>query len=262
MNGTRYSQVPPRSPTRVPHYPMSVRALEPGTYIKRSTQTLASARSGHLYHSRSCNLSVYSQQNVDFRMSCGLTAIGVIWAVVSILGTAASCVGFFLPYWLEGTLGNTSHPVHFGVFRRCNYFMNNEVVLKCGHYTTFSDIPTMTWKICTVVIGLGCVTSLFVSFCGLLACCVRDFVTRRVGRVCGVLQFIAAILIGTGMALYPQGWSHEHVREACGPDSQPYNPGSCTIGWTFYLTAGGCGTLMIATLLSWHAGTKTVSYDD
>lgn len=38
--------------------------------------------------------------------------------------------------------------------------------------------------------------------------------------------------------------------------------GSCTIGWTFYLTAGGCGTLMIATLLSWHAGTKTVSYDD
>lgn len=173
----------------------SHRALEPGTYIKRSTQTLASARSGHLYHSRSCNLSVYSQQNVDFRMSCGLTAIGVIWAVVSILGTAASCVGFFLPYWLEGTLGNTSHPVHFGVFRRCNYFMNNDVVLKCGHYTTFSDIPTMTWKICTVVIGLGCVTSLFVSFCGLLACCVRDFVTRRVGRVCGVLQFIAGMFI-------------------------------------------------------------------
>lgn len=39
------------------------------------------------------------------------------------------------------------------------------------------------------------------------------------------LFFPPAILIGTGMALYPQGWSHEHVREACGPDSQPYNPG-------------------------------------
>ena len=174
------------------------RALEPGTYIKRSATSLASShRCGPagVGTSGGSNGGLASRDRLaqtTMTISFGLTAIGILWSIVSVLSTMACSIGLFMPYWMRGTMLNGTIPVHFGVFRRCNYPTSpNNYVFDCGHYTTFTDIPTLTWKICTIVIGLACIASMFVGLTSLLACCMRDLVTRKVGKVCGVIQFFS-----------------------------------------------------------------------
>ncbi|XP_063967027.1 LHFPL tetraspan subfamily member 6 protein-like [Lytechinus pictus] len=171
-------------------------SLEPGTYIKRSATSLASShRCGTIgagSHAGLASRDRIGTNQTTMTISFGLTAVGILWSIVSIIATMASSIGLFMPYWMRGHMFNGTLPVHFGVFRRCNYpTAPNNYVFDCGHYTTFGDIPTLTWKICTIVIGLACISSMFVGLTSLLACCMRDLVTRKVGKVCGVIQFIA-----------------------------------------------------------------------
>uniref|UniRef100_A0ABM0MCG2 Lipoma HMGIC fusion partner homolog n=1 Tax=Saccoglossus kowalevskii TaxID=10224 RepID=A0ABM0MCG2_SACKO len=115
-------------------------------------------------------------------MTASLTKWGIVWTLVSLIGTTLSCAGYYLPYWLNGSYQN-----HTGVPGNIQTLM----VLECGRYTTFSDIPTLSWKACTIIIGIGCGLAILVSLTALLSCCVRDLITRKAGRVAGGLQFLA-----------------------------------------------------------------------
>ncbi len=159
------------------------RIPEPGSYSKRSLNSINSAR---------CKNTSYHDNSA--MVSAGLTIIGVLWAILSFLAVCASCVGYMLPYWVQGSMLNNTQDVYFGVFRRCNYPTISGFVNQCGRYKTFEDIPSLSWQICTVVIGVGCIIAMFVSFTALLACCMKDLVTKRVGRFVGCLQFIAGKL--------------------------------------------------------------------
>ncbi|XP_071492706.1 LHFPL tetraspan subfamily member 6 protein-like [Diadema antillarum] len=258
MYTTRYTY---NSIGRGPGYPISMRSLEPGTYIKRSATSLTSSHrcgtggtgsnTGLASRDRIATCTSQTTMTISF----GLTAVGILWSIVSILATMASSIGLFMPYWMRGHMLNATLPVHFGVFRRCNYPTSpGSYVVDCGHYTTFADIPTLTWKICTIVIGVGCIAAMFVGLTSLLACCMRDLVTRKVGKVCGIIQFFAALLIGVGCVLYPNGWNHIQVKEACGGTSDAFYLGTCTLDWAFYLTASSSGALLLASLLSIRAG--------
>lgn len=140
-------------------------------------------------------------------MASSLTCTGVIWALLSFLCAATSCVGFFMPYWLWGSqLGKS---VSFGTFRRCSYPVHDEsrqmmvMVEECGRYASFQGIPSAEWRICTVVTGLGCGLLLLVALTALMGCCVSELISRTVGRVAGGIQFLGGLLIGAGCALYP-----------------------------------------------------------
>lgn len=186
-------------------------------------------------------------------MGMGLTTTGVVWSVVSFLATCLCCVGFIFPYWITGSM--LDHTFHFGVFRRCNYpTSSNDIIIGCGRYTSFEDIPTLSWQLCTILIGVGCVVSMLVSFTGIVACCVMDLVTQRVGRAAGVIQFLAACLVGGGCGLYPNGWSHPQVKIACGGSSDAFQLGECSLAWAYLVTVGGCGLLLVASVLSCKAG--------
>ncbi|XP_072049566.1 LHFPL tetraspan subfamily member 6 protein-like isoform X2 [Amphiura filiformis] len=228
------------------------RIPEPGSYSKRSLNSLNSTNR--------CRRTSYNDNSA--MVSAGLTAIGVLWAMISFLATCASCVGYMLPYWIQGSMLNNTQAVYFGVFRRCNYpTIEAGFVNQCGRYKTFVDIPSLSWQICTVVIGVGCIIAMFVSFTALLACCMNDLVTKRVGRFVGCLQFMAGILVGSGCVLYPLGWDHTQVQQACGQMSGLYRLGDCSMCFGYYTTIGGCGLLLLASLLSWKAGTsKTDAY--
>ncbi|KAF2973820.1 hypothetical protein EK904_004662, partial [Melospiza melodia maxima] len=127
-------------------------------------------------------------------MASSLTCAGIVWAFLSFLCAAASCVGFFMPYWLLGSQLEKS--VSFGTFRRCSYPVRDEsrqmtvMVEQCGRYASFQAIPSAEWRICTVVTGLGCGLLLLVALTALMGCCVSELISRTVGRVAGGIQFL------------------------------------------------------------------------
>ncbi|CAL8374975.1 unnamed protein product [Gadus morhua 'NCC'] len=127
-------------------------------------------------------------------MASSLTCTGAIWALLSMLCAGASCVGFFMPYWLLGT--QMDKPVSFGTFRRCSYPVRDEerqatvMLEQCGRYASFQGIPSLEWRICTVVTGVGCGLLLLVALTALMGCCVSDLISRTIGRVAGGIQFV------------------------------------------------------------------------
>ncbi|XP_026138474.1 LHFPL tetraspan subfamily member 6 protein isoform X2 [Carassius auratus] len=129
-------------------------------------------------------------------MASSLTCTGMIWALVSLLSAAASCVGFFMPYWLLGS--QMDKPVSFGTFRRCSYPVRDEerqatiMLEQCGRYASFQGIPSMEWQICTVVTGVGCGLLLLVALTAVMGCCISELISRTVGRAAGGVQFVGA----------------------------------------------------------------------
>lgn len=127
-------------------------------------------------------------------MGSSLTCVGIAWALISLLCAAASCVGFFMPYWLLGS--QMGKPVSFGTFRRCSYPVRDEVhggtvmMEHCGRYASFLSIPSLEWRICTVVTGTGCGLLLLVALTALMGCCVSDIISRTIGRAAGGIQFV------------------------------------------------------------------------
>ncbi|XP_043388288.1 LHFPL tetraspan subfamily member 6 protein isoform X1 [Chelonia mydas] len=136
-------------------------------------------------------------------MASSLTCTGMIWALLSFLCAAASCIGFFMPYWLLGSQLEKS--VSFGTFRRCSYPVRDEsrqttvMVEQCGRYASFQAIPSAEWRICTVVTGLGCGLLLLVALTALMGCCVSELISRTVGRVAGGIQFLGALPLSAGL---------------------------------------------------------------
>ena len=122
----------------------------------------------------------------DSGMGCSLSYIGILWAFLSFITMGFSCVGFYLPFWLEGAiLGETK--TSLGVFRRCNYPTLNEhgeviVIMECGRYSTFYDIPSFWWQVATVSVGTGCCLTIMVAFAAILACCMRDILTHNIAK--------------------------------------------------------------------------------
>ncbi|XP_041375504.1 LHFPL tetraspan subfamily member 6 protein-like [Gigantopelta aegis] len=186
--------------------------------------------------------------------------VAIFWAGLSLVATVAAGVGFYLPYWLQGNQSHTT-PVYFGVFRRCNYPRLDasgrlHPVDECGRYATFQDIPSLFWQIATVCVGVGTGVALLVSLTAVMALCARDVITPTVGRVAAAMQVCAGLLIGGGLGIYPNGWNNPEVQQACGPGSGPYCLGSCSVGWSLYLTAGGGALTLMCSILACHAHNK------
>ena len=140
-------------------------------------------------------------------VTASLNALGVAWAILSVIGMGLSCVGFYLPYWLEGSMQDKT-PVYLGTFRRCNYpklTENGQIVTiqECGRYTTFLDIPSLWWQIGAVVIGVGCGLSVLVAFTALLSCCIDDVMTKSIARIGGVIQLFAGKRIHLNIPVAP-----------------------------------------------------------
>ena len=127
-------------------------------------------------------------------MSHNLTTTGFFWVSLSIISALLACTGFFLPYWVQGKIYNSI--VYLGVFRRCNFLIKGEDGLSyleqtCGRYASFQDIPSEAWKASTVMIGIGCGFLLLVALTSMLACCLKDIVTKSSARIGGALQFLS-----------------------------------------------------------------------
>lgn len=150
----------------------------------------------HVHSTRNlCLLHLYESFYFELsEMASSLTCAGVVWALLSFLCAATSCIGFFMPYWLLGS--QMGKPVSFGTFRRCSYPVRDEarggtvMLEQCGRYASFQGIPSLEWRICTVVTGTGCGLLLLVALTAMMGCCVTDLISRTIGRVAGGIQFV------------------------------------------------------------------------
>ncbi|GFW01524.1 LHFPL tetraspan subfamily member 6 protein [Trichonephila clavipes] len=128
-------------------------------------------------------------------VASSLTITGVIWACLSLISAILNAAGFYMPYWMKGTLSDGTD-VSFASFRRCNYPRLTpegklEMIHECGRYTSFLDIPSTSWQVTTVTVGLGAAVSLLVAFTALSACCLADVITKTTARILGLIQLIA-----------------------------------------------------------------------
>ncbi|XP_028857063.1 LHFPL tetraspan subfamily member 6 protein-like isoform X2 [Denticeps clupeoides] len=198
-------------------------------------------------------------------MGTSLTCAGLAWALLSMLSAAASCVGFFMPYWLLGH--QMDKPVSFGTFRRCSYPVRDEerqttvMLEQCGRYASFQGIPSVEWRVCTVLAGAGCGLLLLVGLTALMGCCVSELISRAIGRIAGAIQLVGGLLVASGCALYPLGWDSEEVQQTCDNRSGQFQLGSCQIGWAFYCTSGGAAAaVLLCAGLACFAGKKQKQY--
>ncbi|XP_076057545.1 LHFPL tetraspan subfamily member 6 protein-like [Oratosquilla oratoria] len=190
-------------------------------------------------------------------MASSLTGVGVVWAVLSLTATLLLCTGFYLPYWIKGSLAGDTN-TYFGSFRRCNYprlnaFGQVEIVRECGRYSSFWSIPSAWWQVTTVLVGVGAGLSLLVAVTALAACCLTHVIHTTSARAAGMLQFIAGLLVAAGGALYPLGWDNREVREACNGTSAAYQLGTCEIWWASWSLVVGAALLWACSLLSCRA---------
>lgn len=119
-----------------------------------------------------------------------LTTVGVAWSMLSFAVAILCSTGFYMPYWLNGEIGNVT--VHYGVFRRCYPSKDiNSTQAECGRYKRFNDIPSTEWQVTTLILGAACGVLVLVSFISLLAMCFEDIITKRTARVCGAFQALA-----------------------------------------------------------------------
>lgn len=190
-------------------------------------------------------------------MSNNLTLTGFFWVIFSVLSALAASTGFFLPYWIQGQIYNTT--VYLGVFRRCNFLEKQAnglsvLVRACGRYASFQDIPSDAWKASTVMIGIGCGFLLVVAFTAIFSCCCKDILTRTSARVGGALQVMAGFLLAIGFGIYPSGWGSVEFKQACGKEANFYRLGHCKLSWAFFLFVVGTGSAFICAVLSTRAG--------
>jgi len=192
-------------------------------------------------------------------MCHNLTTTGLFWVLLSIISALLACTGYFLPYWVQGKIYNST--VYLGVFRRCNFLIKGEDGLSylkkaCGRYASFQDIPSEAWRASTVMIGIGCGLLLLVALTAVFSCCCKDIVTKTSARVGGAFQFLAGFFLAISCGIYPSGWGSVEFKQACGNEANFYKLGHCKLSWAFFIFVAGTGSAFICAALSTRAGKK------
>ena len=199
-------------------------------------------------------------------MASSYNAAGLLWSFLSFSGALLCSFGFYMPYWLEGTMKTSEEEedleVFLSTFRRCNYPVLDRdsgtitIVRQCGRYTTFGDIPAVSWQVACVACGIGSGLAMLVALISLAGCCISDLISHGVAKSLGGIQLFSGLLIGAGCALFPQGWGAKEVKDVCGGNSDSYQLGNCSLFWAYYLTIIGAGMTCFCFGLSFIASSS------
>ena len=198
-------------------------------------------------------------------MASSFNAAGFVWSFLSFSGALLSSFGFYMPYWLEGSMkdyNGSDLVVFLSTFRRCNYPLMDQdsgtvtIVRQCGRYTTFHDIPSISWQVACVACGVGSGLAMLVALISLAGCCLSDLISHAVAKCLGGLQLVAGFLIALACALFPHGWGSKEVQDVCGGTSDSYRLGNCNLFWAYYLTMIGAGMTCFCFALSFIASSS------
>uniref|UniRef100_A0A1B6BX06 LHFPL tetraspan subfamily member 6 protein n=1 Tax=Clastoptera arizonana TaxID=38151 RepID=A0A1B6BX06_9HEMI len=195
----------------------------------------------------------------ESKMATSLSGTGFVWAFLSLVAAFLCCSGFYLPFWIQGRLMGKVD-AYFSSFRRCNYPRVTsqgvvEIVMECGRYSRFGDIPSPWWQASTVLVGIGSALSLLVAVTATAACCITYVIHTATAKIAGTVQLLVALLVSGGVAVYPVGWDNREVRDCCGSTSHMYKLGTCQLSWSVYLLCAAVAILILCFALSFCAST-------
>ncbi|XP_051911566.1 LHFPL tetraspan subfamily member 3 protein [Hippocampus zosterae] len=179
-------------------------------------------------------------------------AIGVLWAIFTILFAIVNVVCFIQPYWI-GDGADTPQTGYFGLFHYCiGSGLSRELTCQ-GSFAEFSSIPSGAFKAAaffiatSMVLVLGCIGcfALF-FFCG----------TGTVYKICGWMQLAAGTCLILGCMIYPDGWDSDEVKRMCGEQTDKYTLGACSLRWAYILAIMGIMDALILSFLAFVLGNR------
>ncbi|XP_026864633.1 LHFPL tetraspan subfamily member 3 protein-like [Electrophorus electricus] len=179
-------------------------------------------------------------------------AIGVLWAIFTILFAIVNVVCFIQPYWI-GDGVDTPQAGYFGLFHYCIGNGLSRDFLCQGSFTEFGSIPSGAFKAASFFVGtsmvlvlssIGCFALFF--FCS----------TLTVYKICGWMQLGSGVCLVLGCMIYPDGWDSEEVRRLCGEQTSKYTLGACSVRWAYILAIMGILDAFILSFLAFVLGNR------
>lgn len=132
---------------------------------------------------------------------------------------------------------------------------NFQVISKtCRVYPeSLADFASPWWAIATIMMSLAILILAIVALFSVAALCFRSLGKKSIFSVSGFLQGIAGLLLLISIVLFPTGWGSDKVKYDCGLQAEPFNIGSCHLGWSFYAALGSMLGSFLCAFLSHQA---------
>ncbi|XP_077355459.1 LHFPL tetraspan subfamily member 3 protein isoform X2 [Festucalex cinctus] len=182
-------------------------------------------------------------------------AIGVLWAIFSILLAIVSVVCFIQPYWI-GDGADSPQAGYFGLFHYCiGSGLSRELTCR-GSLADLAGIPSSAFKAAaffvaaSMLLVLGCVGcfALF-FFCA----------AGTVYKICGWMQLAAGTCLILGCLIYPDGWDSDEVKRMCGEQTDKYTLGACSLRWAYILAIVAIMDALVLAFLAFVLGNRQES---
>ncbi|KAM4676166.1 LHFPL tetraspan subfamily member 3 protein isoform 3-T4 [Discoglossus pictus] len=178
-------------------------------------------------------------------------AIGVMWAIFTMLFAIANILCFSQPYWI-GDGVDTPLAGYFGLFHYCTGPGITKDATCTGSFTDFSSMPS-AFKAASFFIGLSMalIISCIVSFLLFFFCN-----TATVYKICAWMQLSSAACLVLGCMIFPDGWDADEVKRMCGEKTDKYSLGACSVRWAYILAIIGILDALILSFLAFVLGNR------
>lgn len=179
-------------------------------------------------------------------------AIGVLWAIFTILLAIINVVVFIEPFWIGDSM-NTPYAGHFGLFHYCVGGSGSPSTLELTCQGTFSDPSSGAFRAASFFVLLAMVLTL-----SCIACFALFFFcnTSTVYKTCAWMQLLCAVSLVLGCMIFPDGWDAEVIRDMCGEDTGKYSLGNCSVRWAYILAIIGILDSLILSFLAFVLGNR------
>lgn len=207
---------------------------------------------------------------VSFK-SPNMSAVSVLWTLLSAVGLFTSSLALFSPFWHEHipdeNLANSNKSfIAFGLLRFClqdqfvtlqdiNEFKDSK---DCSFYEgLFSGIPSVFWKVAAIIYTTAILLQVVALLLAHIFCCQKFVCGKIITKVAAFIQSIAVFLLLVSVIIYWGGLNSSFVKQHCGPSSFYFNAGTCQIAWGCVLATVSAALLIFCPLIAHHLAVTT-----
>lgn len=200
-----------------------------------------------------------------------MTAISVLWTVLSFILFLTSTLAFFSPFWHEHvpdpmSTNNSETFVAFGVLRFClqEQFVTLQEINEwtgskyCSFYRgIFPGIPSVFWKVAGSMYAFALLSLLVALLLAHVSCCRKFVCGRSITAIAAIIQSIAVVLLFVSLIVYMFGLNSRFVKQHCGPSSTYFSSGTCQIAWGYMLAIVSTALLIFCPLIAYYLSVIT-----
>lgn len=200
-----------------------------------------------------------------------MSAISVLWTILSIILLFTCSLALFSPFWHEHIpdpmlTNNNETFVAFGLLRFC--FQEKFVTLNeinewraskyCSFYEgIFSGIPSKFWKGAASTYALALVLLFAALLLAHVSCCRKVICGKSLFAIAGLIQSVAVFLLFISLIVYCFGLNSSFAKQHCGSSSGFFNSGICQIAWGYVLAIVSTALLIFCPMIAYHLSVAT-----